>query len=167
MTVDLRAFVLADKLVPVSRGWEQDERDYLSWVSPLDVDGVTTAGLRVRIRAHELRPNEAVCVQLEYFSPGGKSEGLARVEWKPLRPHNNKGKGPPEFQFKPFRKTHAHRFDMNWNDNAGRLFTGNLPVAIPIQDVDSFEKFLDICAIELKILNLSIVPMPPWHQRML
>jgi hypothetical protein len=167
MSEDLRKLVDAMKDIPMVRSWGEPNRNYLSWVSPLDIDGVTVGGLQVRVEAHEHNPDEFVRAQLEYHPPKGKCEPLARVEWRPLSKHNNKGRGPEEYQFKPFRQTHVHRFDMNWDAELQRLLSPNLPIAVPIQDIDSFDKFLDICNIELKIRNMSIVPVPPWQPRIL
>ena len=167
MLAELKTYVEAEKLIPSFHGWDVVRRDYLGWTSPLDIDGVTVAGLKVRAGAHELHPNEALVLQLEWQSPGGKTEQLVRVEWKPLGPHNNKGRGPPEHRFKPFRHTHVHRFAMNWSDVHQRLLARNLPIAVPIQDVDSFEEFLDIVAFETNIVNITKLPPPPWHRRML
>ena len=167
MPVDLKNLAEAKKVIPTSRSWVEVGRNYLEWVSPLDIDGVTVAGLQVRLAAFELVPDENVRAQIEHHPPKGKCEPMARVEWRPLAEHNNKGRGPIEHRFKPFRQTHVHRFDMNWDQQRQRLFSPNLPIALPIQDVDSYDKFLDICGVEFRITNMSIVPIPPWRPRML
>ena len=167
MTVELQKLAEADKEIPGTPSWISMTRNYLSWISPLDIDGVTVEGLQVRVEAHEQLANEAVRAQLEYRAPKGKTEPLARVEWKPLAGHNNKGRGPKDLRFRPFRQTHVHRFALNWDDERQRLFSGNLPIAIPIQGVDSYSSFLDICAVELRVKNMSLIPVPPWQERML
>ena len=167
MALHLRDFVLADKSIPSSLAWVPIGRNYLSWISPLDIDSVTVAGLQLHVGANLTLPDEAVRAQLEYHPPKGKSEQLVRVEWRPLADHNNKGRGPSEHRFKPFRQTHTHPFEMNWDEAKQRMRSGNLPIAISIQDVDSYEKFLDLCAAELRINNMSVVPLPPWHPRMI
>lgn len=167
MSVDLRLFVDASKTIPISRGWAEIDRNYLSFVSPLDIDEVTVAGLQVRMGAFKLAENEDVRAQLEYHPLKGRPEPLCRLEWRPLSPHSNKGRGPLELRFKQFRQTHIHPFDLNWDASQNRLLSPNLPIAIPIQDVDSYDKFLDLCARHLKIRNMSIVPAPPWEARML
>lgn len=166
MSVDFPKFFKATKSIPVSHDWEEAERDYLKWVGPLDLDGVTVEGLQVRVTAHTQHPDEAVAVQLEYHPAAGRPEQLARVEWRPLRPHNNNNKGPDEWRLRAFRQTHIHRFEDNWLIAEQRMRTGNLPIAIPFQDLDSYEEFLDKCGKELNIENMSIVPLPPWHPRM-
>ena len=154
-------------MIPSSHDWAVLPRDYLSWTRSLDIDDVTIAGLQIRVEAHNDHPDEFVRAQLEYQPPNGKREPLVRVEWRPLTQHNNKGKGPAEWRFKPFRSTHVHRFEMNWNEARGRMLSGNLPVAVPLQDIDSYDKFLDVCATELNIGNMSIIPVPPWNPRMI
>lgn len=138
MAVELRSLVEAEKEIPGARSWIATARDYLSWISPLDIDGVTIEGIQVRVVVHEQLPNEAVRAQLEFRAPKGKTEPLVRIEWRPLSHHNNKGRGPKEWRFKPFRQTHVHRFDLNWHEEKQHLFSGNLPIAVPIQDVDSY-----------------------------
>jgi hypothetical protein len=167
MASELKSLVEADKSIPVLRGWTTTDRHYLSLVSPLDIDGVTIEGLQIRLGAHELSPNEAIRAQLEFHPPKGRCEPLCRLEWRPLTTHNNKGRGPPEFRFKPFRQTHVHPFDLNWDSQRNRLLSPNLPIAVPLQDVDSYNAFLDLCSRWLMIRNMSMVPSPPWQVRML
>lgn len=167
MSAEFPHFATAIKRLTSSHDWEEIDHNYLSWVGPLDIDGVTILGLQVRLQAHILHPNEAVMAQLEYRPPGGRPQQLIRAEWRPLAPHNNKNRGPSEWKFRQFQQTHVHRFQDNWFPAEERMLNPNLPIAIPIQDVDSYAKFLDICVQELIIENMSIVPMPPWNSRML
>ena len=167
MSAEFPKFAKGQKTIPVSHDWAELDRHYVSWQSPLDLDGVTVAGLQVRLGANILHPNEEVRVQLEYHPAGGRCQPLARLEWKPLSGHNNKNKGPDEWKFKPFKQTHIHAFEDNWLTTEQRMLAGNLPIAIPIQELDSYEEFLDICGKRLNITNMSIVPAPPWNPRML
>ena len=166
MLVDLRHLTTSTKSIPSFHDWNEDGPD-LNWISPLDVDGVTLEGLRLRLKALATLPEEQVCAQLEFQQPGNRCQPLVRVEWRPLRGHSNKHIGPQEWRLKVFKQTHVHRFDDNWLQTEQRMRAGNLPVAVPIEDVDSYKKFLDICSLELKIANMPQMPLPPWHRRML
>lgn len=168
MKSDLPYLVTAQKKIPLAKDWPVvEDSQALSWRSPLEIDDVTIAGLFMRVEADAFLVEEAVRVQLEFHPARGKAEPLCRVEWRPLRVHNNKGRGPQDLRFMPFRATHVHPFGLNWVSGEGRMLAGNLPIAIPIQDVDSFEKFLDICGKILNIENMQLVPVPPWRPRML
>ena len=167
MKIHLPAFVGSLKTIPSRKDWPSAVSHDLSWRSVLDIDDVTVAGLQLRVEAHELLEDEAVRVQLEYHPPRGKCEPLARVEWRPLSYHNNKHRGPTELRLRPFRSTHVHPFEFNWLEAENRMLTGNLPIALPLQDVDSYKDFLDICGGILNISNMLVIPVPPWRPRML
>lgn len=166
MSIHLKELAASKKSIPLFPDWDE-EGNSLSWISPLDMDGVTVEGLQIRMTAHLLLPDEAVVAQPEFRPPAVRSQQLIRVEWKPLRPHNNKNRGPSEWRLKQFRCTHEHRFEDNWHEPDNRMLAGNLPIAVPIQDVDSYKKFLDICCKSLNVENMSLVPLPPWRPRML
>ena len=103
MKIHLPDFVGSLKTIPSSKDWPSAVSHCLSWRSALDIDDVTVAGLQLRVEAHELLEDEAVRVQLEYHPPRGKCEPLARVEWRPLSDHNNKGRGPINLRFRSRR----------------------------------------------------------------
>ncbi len=166
MPPNLLRYADAPKTIPVSLDWDEINRS-LVWLSPLDIDGVTIAGLQLRMTAKLHLPDESVMAQLEYHPPKGKPQQLVRAEWRPLSPHNNKNRGPEEWRMREFRRTHVHRFSDNWFEAEDRMRGNNLPIAIPIQDIDSYNKFLDICREELNIENMSIAPLPPWRPTML
>jgi hypothetical protein len=97
MQVELPALVAAKKTLPITPVWRRTGTlDWIQATAPLDIDGVTVEGLRVRVTAKQGLSNENVTCQLEYLpSPRGSVRGgpLWRIEWRPLSPHNNKGLG--------------------------------------------------------------------------
>jgi hypothetical protein len=157
----------ATKIISASVSWSSARSPWLTWVSPLDIDDVTVLGLQVRVEAHADTANAAVRAQLEFRAPRGKPEPLCRVEWRPVRPHSNNARGPLEYRFKKISGTHVHKFELNWDETRGRLLSPNLPIAVPAQGVDSYEKFLDMCKSEFNVTNMAEVPLPPWQPRMI
>lgn len=164
MSQDFAGYVQSSKTILVPHDWDDSNRSMV-WTSALEVDGITVEGLQIRLSAQRELPDEAVMAQLEYRPPKGKPH--QRAEWRPLSGHNNKGRGPPQHRYIEFRQTHIHRFDDNWLRSETRMLLGNLPIAIPIQDLDSYDKFLDFCAKEFNVANMAIVPVPPWRLTML
>jgi hypothetical protein len=166
MSQDFPGYVRSKKTIVVPHDWDDSDRSMV-WTSALDISGITVEGLQIRLTAQRELPDEAVMAQLAYRPPKGKPQQLTRAEWRPLSGHNNKGRGPPKYRLLEFRQTHIHRFDDNWVPSESRMFSGNLPIAIPVQDFDSYEKFLDFCAYEFNVLNMAIVPIPSWRPTML
>jgi hypothetical protein len=156
----------AEKSLPLRPVWLEEANDRLSLVSPLDIDGVTIEGLRFRITAMIPRLEECVTVQVEYIPPMRDLRGgaLARIEWKPLKGHNNKNAGPLAHRNKFITASHHHRFDLNWNEQAAALRRGNLPIAVPVEpDPATFETLVDLVRQEFRISNLDWLQPPPWQ----
>jgi hypothetical protein len=172
MLVELPEIFAASKTLSGTGHWaERDPRriaNSLTFVAPLEIDGVTVAGLRLRGTALKNLPDEAVCFQLEYHQPRQHGSALARVEWRPLRGHNNKGLGPPEFRFIEIRSSHHHPFELNWRNAAKQLRRGNLPIAVPIgQSLQSFVELLAFVGKEFRIKGIEDVPLPEWTPNLL
>jgi hypothetical protein len=167
MALDLPDAFAAQKTLAATGRWAVRDphrnSQWLTFVAPLEIDGVTIAGLRLRGTAIVNLPDEAVCFQLEYHRPRQQGSALARIEWRPIKGHNNKGLGPKEHQFIEMRGCHHHPFDLNWNGAAKQLRRGNLPIAVPIiQSPQSFIKLLELVGKEFRINGIDYVPLPEW-----
>jgi hypothetical protein len=96
MLADLDILHKSRKSFPLKPQWKDRGNGWLVLISPLDIDGVTIEGLNFRAAAKTDRPDESVTFQLEYLPrrKGVKGGPMARIEWLPIRPHNNKFVGP-------------------------------------------------------------------------
>lgn len=167
MSVNLKEYFEAEKLLSRHPGWIPADRNSLKLSCPLDIDGVTVAGLELCVYALAELPNEEVCVQLQYMPPKTRSFPFCRIDWNPFRGHYNKGKGPEELKFIKFKSTHIHPFDLNFDEQSGKMIDLSLPIAIPLQENPSnFQELLALVAKELKISNMDWVPTPPWQPRL-
>jgi hypothetical protein len=165
--VKLPEIVGADKDLSGVQIWIAKEPNQLSLVSALEVDGVTLAGVRLRMRATVDLPDRAVMIQLEYNPPKGRSERLIRIEWRPLSPHVNNGKAPIPYKFMKIAGSHIHRFEDNYNVATERMMRTNLPHARPIEpDPGNIRELLELAGKELKISDLHRVETPEWQARM-
>lgn len=167
MRPELPDIVAAEKQLPIALRWTP-RGQWLELVSPLDLYGVTLEGLRLCAKALADLPNESVTFQLEYIPPKSNVKGgaLWRFEWRPLKGHNNKGNGPPEFKFRELKGSHHHPFQLNWDEQAQSVRRGNLPVAVPFPDGidDSFQGTVAFVGRELRIENIAGIPEPPWTE---
>ena len=67
MPPNLPKYARALKAIPVSPDWDEITHS-LSWLSPLDIDGVTIAGLQLRMTAQLHLPDEAIPIRLAQAS---------------------------------------------------------------------------------------------------
>ncbi len=164
MQVDLSILYAASKTVSASAKWKFRDSEWMVLVVPLDIDGVTVEGLSFRATAMRKRPDEAVTFQLEYAPPLGRAKGgpFARVDWKPLRPHNNKKIGPAEFHDIPQTGSHHHDFWLNWRHSEQAVRKGSVDISIPIVPEMSFEEIVAFVGKEFRILNINSLPKPEW-----
>lgn len=93
---------------------------------------------------------------------------MCRIEWRPLKPHDNKGLGPEEFRMRKITESHIHPFDLNWEHSPPQVRRGNLPIAVPIcEAIDSYEEALAFVEKEFRIKGVVGLPAPPWETRLL
>lgn len=86
-----------------------------------------------------------------------------RIEWRPLKPHNNKNRGPEKYRNVLIKGSHVHPFDLNWNEAPSLVRRGNLPIAVPLPfEPTTFEDFLAFAQDELRISDLGSVQRPNW-----
>jgi hypothetical protein len=133
-----------------------------------DLSGATIDGARVRLKAIDDLPEQAVMVQLEYPQSDRRDHAIDRINWKPIHDHCNQGKGPEEYRFIPFEGTHRHAFDLNWLPEEGRLLVKNLPVALPVRpDPATYQELLEFAGECFRINNLTAIEPPPWKEETL
>jgi len=167
MQFELPDLFNAEKVLATTGRWTPRtplrNSDWLEFIAPLEIDGATIAGLRLRATVIRDMPDRAITCQLEYHRPRQHGAALSRIEWRPLKGHNNKGLGPMEYRYKQIRDCHIHPFDENWRDAAKALRRGNLPIAIPLApSPDDFAALLERVGKEFNIKGIEIVPVPPW-----
>jgi hypothetical protein len=127
--MELPEIFRSEKILPVGADWKARPRDeWMRLVCPIDINGGTVEGLRFTISANTRLPDEAVTFQIEYHPPRGKVKGgpLARFEWRPVSAHNNKGMGPPEYQYVVQNGCHFHSFEANWEEAAPQVRRGGI-----------------------------------------
>lgn len=164
MQADLEFLHKAQKTFPLRPQWKPRGDGWLYLISPLDIDGVTIEGLNFRATAKADRPNESVTFQLEYFPPrkGLKGGPMARIEWLPLRPHNNKFIGPVHLRGVFQKGTHHHEFDLNWEHSKTCVKKGDLPLAVPIEPEPTFEEALEFVGKAFRISPVEWISRPSW-----
>lgn len=164
MADTLRELVDAEKSLAVAAEWTKRGRR-IEFVSPLEIGGLVEEGLLFRAVALESLPDREVVFQLEYHGisiPGGTGP-LARIEWNTLRPHNNKGRGPPELRFLDQEGSHFHSFEDNWSEAAGAMLRDNLPIARPIlEPIQGFDACCALVGNLFGINNIELVSAPEW-----
>lgn len=164
MTDDLPALFNSDKTFAVRPVWRQRDANWFQCVQALDIDGVTVEGLRFRATAKIDRPDESVTFQIEYRLPNRAHRGgpLARVEWKPFSPHNNKGRGPLHLRHILQTGSHVHHFQQCWELNETEVRNGNLPLSEPITPEPTWDEILVFVGKEFRISPIDWIPYPPW-----
>lgn len=170
MVLQLPDISAATKLLPQFPEWKQRDKDWLFLVSPLDIDGVTVEGLQMRATALVALPDECVTFQIEYYPRPSNVKGgpLCRIEWRPLKGHNNKNRGPVELRNVPQKCSHDHGFDLNWGEDPKAVRRGELPLAVPInQNPQDFEGLLAFVKKEFRISNVELIERPPWREAFL
>lgn len=164
MPSTLHDLVNCEKLIANPTDWARRGRR-LEIVVPLEINEVIEEGLLFRATALERMPDREIVFQLEYHGvkiPGGTGP-LMRFEWNTIRPHNNKGKGPSEFQFMDMSPSHVHLFSDNWCEQNGAMLRDNLPVARPISEpIQGFAECLVYVGNLFRISNIGLVKPPEW-----
>jgi hypothetical protein len=166
--MELPEIYAVEKAIVSATEWiERDaarHSDLLTMIAHLEIDGASIPGLRLRGTAIRNMPDRAVTFQIEYHRPRQHGAALARVEWIPVKGHNNKGLGPKELQFILIPGTHIHPFDLNWKDAQKHLKRGNLPIAMPLAlTLNTFAGLLDFVGKEFRIKGLEDVSQPEWQ----
>ncbi|HMN51575.1 MAG TPA: hypothetical protein PKB01_05900 [Xanthobacteraceae bacterium] len=154
----------APKTLAITPTWAELDSESLEVVCPLEVDGIVVEGFQFRMTAKKRLPDEIIMAQVEYHPPTETVGPLARIEWRPVSTHNNKGRGPLEWQNKIIRGCHYHRFDLNFNQAEQRMLVRNLPLAVPLNDSPAtYSELIVFVGKEFRIGNMRLVAEPQWE----
>jgi hypothetical protein len=173
MPVDLVELFEASKTIPIAPHWVETVTlrhgaTRLRLVAPLDIGAVTEEGLRLMMTALKNRQDQSVTIQLEYAPPRERERAISRIEWRPVKGHNNHSLGPPELRNREIRNTHYHPFEMNWAAAPARVRRGEIPIAVPLNpDFRDLRKALAFAEKYFRIKGLAAVPNPPWQSTLL
>ena len=162
MVLDLPRLFRSPKKLVSDLMWVETENE-LSFLAPVEVDGITMEGIRLRGTAYPSVPQRSVMLQIECHSARYKVGPLDRMDWNPLHEHNNKRKGPPELIFLRQRVSHHHTFDWNWLEEEKRMRAGNLPIAVPMAEIASVEELFKFAEDYYLIKGLSKQRLPEWQ----
>ena len=164
--MSLRQFVDTAKSIATAPGWTVPEADgYVRIYAPLDIAGVTEAGLVLSVGAYVIAPDRHVTFELSVLGFNSRRRiRLSRIDWRSLTGgHSNRKCSIPALRNKPVPPTHIHDFDCNWVEADGRMRHGNLPCATAIdKDIQSFESLREHVGTVFNIKNIEVVPQPPW-----
>lgn len=165
MILELAEVLAASKTARPLPDWRPvDDNGRIRWRAPLSIDGATIEGLAIHANCIASEAGRDVAIILEYRPAGSAFGAIDRVDWKPSAPHSNKGIGPEEFKFSILRGSHRHFLTDNLTSE-GKLRTGNLPVARPInEDLPTFESLVDFVARIYNIADLRNLTAPPWSE---
>jgi hypothetical protein len=142
----------------------------MGFLAPLEVDGVTIAGLALRGVCYQHRPDEAVMLQMEAATPGLRTRvPLVRLDWRPATGgHKNPQRGLDLHAKKFIAGSHLHPFELNWILATEVMRTGNLPFATAVNpDPGTFEEVLDLVGNMFRISNIRLIETPSWSRRLL
>lgn len=168
VTDSLLELISANKELPFAPSWTTEAgREFSQLVSPVDVDGLTIQGARFGAKAHIYRHDQCVSFRLDTIIPemSGKYTPLIRFDWLPGAAHNNAGRGPEHLKFQQFDCSHIHTYEWNWK--AGKPLKGNMPIAVPIDEL--LLNYQDALAYTEKLFRIKGVaglPIPPWTSRL-
>ncbi|MBF0391479.1 MAG: hypothetical protein HQL38_02255 [Alphaproteobacteria bacterium] len=143
----------------------------LDFTVPLDINGITQIGLRLRGKCYSNHPDQNVTFQIEYqFRSLSKLVPVTRLEWRPHNEHQNPNFGPAELRLIRFRASHLHRFQENydWLVGNGQPLADNIkakdiPFAVPLDsDPDGFAALVVLMGRLFNIDGVGAIPAPPW-----
>jgi hypothetical protein len=167
----IQALAEADKRLAAFPGWSEPEGEtgYMWFDAPLDIGGVTEPGFVLHGGCLRYQPECNVTLEIRLGRrPGRGCVPLMRVCWRSLRGgHTNPRRSGVAYSGVRVGSTHFHPFDLNWLPDRGRMRTGNLPFAVPIDpDFDLFTQYRDFVGNHFRINNIDVVTAPPWEYRL-
>jgi hypothetical protein len=156
-----------EKLIAYFPGWSSSEEEtgYIWFDAPLDIGGVTEAGLVLHGGAYVNMPEQHVTLELIVRNLKGKRRiALARLDWRSLKGgHTNPRGGPKGLSGKRMPPTHLHDFEINHDEKKCRMSAG-LRWARPIEpELLSFEDVRAFAGKHFRINNMQIVDTPTWE----
>lgn len=158
------ALVDSWKAISVFPGWTVPHplTGYIRFQCPLEIGGVTEAGLMLKGGTYSTRPECHVTIELFVLIPGLRLP-LMRIDWKGDGHSNRRNLGPKELAGQRFPGTHLHAFELNWVADENRMRKSNLPVAMGIsEELQSFADLRTFVGNRFKISNIDVVETPPW-----
>jgi hypothetical protein len=145
--------------------------DHLTFTVPLDIDGVTQIGLRLRGRCVRHYPDQNLTFQIEYQFRGLiRLAPVTRIDWRPLKFHQNRNFGPVSLRLLRIHGSHLHLFQENhdWMTGNGLSLAENLkaydlPIAAPLaSEPDSVSSLVTLVGQCFTIAGMETIPPPPW-----
>jgi len=165
----LKALTERNKSISYFPGWSEPEPEssYTWFNAPLDVAGVTEAGLVLHGGCLANAPDCNVSFEIAVIGMGGHRRiSLARLCWRSLRGgHTNpRTHGPEVLRGLRVGPTHYHSFTANWIAAERRMRGRNLPFAEDVNEVlETFEAARDLAGALLRISNIGVVMRPEWE----
>ena len=166
--MSLRQLFETDKAMVSFAGWsEPDPESSVVWFnSPLSVDGVIETNLFLHGEARADLPDQNVGLEVQFQIPGHRRRfSLARLDWLSIRGgHSNPIRTGRLLSGKRVPATHFHNFELNFNEEKGRMLKGDLPFAEEIpEQLQTFENALQTAGKLLKINKIELVKRPDWR----
>ncbi|WP_298373017.1 hypothetical protein [Azospirillum sp.] len=165
----LPLLITATKTLASTPKWVESE-DQFNFTVALDIGAVTQIGLRLRGKCSRDYADQNLTFQIEYLFRGmNKLAPVTRLDWRPLKPHQNRNIGPVEWRLARFHVSHIHPFQENhdWMVGNGLPLADNirenLPIAAPlVYDPDGFSDLLALMGEAFTIDGVGAIPAPPW-----
>lgn len=166
----LPSLIVARKTMATVTRWIESD-DHFNFTVALDIDRVTQIGLRPRGKCCRDYADENVTFQIEYQFKGiSKLVPVARIDWRPVKPHQNPNCGPMDMRLLRFHASHQHPFQENhdWMVGNGQPLADNiklknLPFAIPLEtDPQNVSDLIGLMGKLFGIGGVGAIPAPPW-----
>lgn len=158
----------ADKVLIVTGSWVTEKRvtcTKLTLFCNVEIGGGLAPGVRLRVTCLAEYPDREIMMQIEYGTGLRQRVPIARIDWRPFRPHDNQNRGPAAYRLKKLT-SHWHPFDLNATEIGEDAFQpdNSLPIALPLSpDPTTFEIALAEMGRLFKLSNASDIPVPPWQ----
>jgi hypothetical protein len=163
MSMGLAELLEAEKRIRPVPTWRSDN-GAIRWKAPLIIGGAVVEGFTLHARCLASEAGRDVSFTLDRSVTGQPSVRIDRVDWRPIHRHNNNGIGPDHLRFKIIEESHRHNYYENLTSD-GKMRSGNLPVAIPIEEkLETFQSLVDFVAEIYKIEDLKLLMPPPWSE---
>lgn len=165
---DLEQVFLAEKEIGHFPGWSAPdlETDYSWFDAPIEIFGITEAGLVLHGGCLGHQPNRHVSLELRFLKrPGRRCVPLVRLDWRSLQGgHSNPLYPRTEWSGRRLSDTHLHDFHLNYAIDEQRMRRGNLKVAREIcKPLESFLEARDFVGRRFNITNIQVVSEPRWE----
>lgn len=155
----------AQKTLAVTPGWQEVASGRLTLVAPLEIDGVTIEGMQLRGRARKNLVDQNVSFQLECHTVSVRGGQMARIDWRPLRPHINPPKGAHADLIRVrVAGSQIHSFERHYMPERNNIRQRNLPWAEPLgTEPSNFQELLAVVGDRFRITGLEVIAAPPWE----